>query len=185
MNLLPKPRQQELRYEKLFHNVSVAVIISTAVLLLGVVAQLGVWTYLERSQVTRARDIEELKQAINKPEQAQQKEEIKLANNQMTDFIALSGQTQQWSVVLEALANKVPINVKISRLTADAKTSRIDIAGYSPTRESVIELYNNINSDKDHFRDIDYPLENVSKPTDVRFKFTFYIKEGVLSPAKQ
>lgn len=182
LNLLPKPKQQELRYEHLFHAVSVALVLSTAMILLGVIAQLGVWAYLDRTQAARMRDIETLKQQIDKTEHSQQKEEIKLVNNQMTDFITLSTLTPQWSQVLEAVTKHVPNSVKISSITAVASTGKIDIVGYSPTRESVIELYNNINADKDHFKEIDYPLENVSKPTDVQFNFTFFINDEVLTP---
>ncbi len=185
MNLLPKPKQQELRYERFFHGVMVAIILSTVVLMVGVIVQLGVWAYLERSQLARLQDIEQLKKIIDKTEHAQQKEKIKLVNNQIGDFLNLSQMTPQWSKVLQAFAIQVPADVKITRLSVDAKTLKVEISGYSPTRESVIALYNNINADKDNFHDIDYPLENVAKPVDVTFNFTFFISDGVLTPKKQ
>ncbi|MDQ3018353.1 MAG: hypothetical protein M3Q64_00560 [bacterium] len=180
MNLLPKAQQQELHFEQLFHSILIAVVLATAILLLGVVVQLGVWAYLERSQAIMIKQIDVLKQATDKTENAELKKEIKLINAYMKDFTDLSARTPQWSRVLTALATQIPRGVQISKLDADLKTSKIDIAGYSPTRELVIELYNNINADKAHFRDIDYPLENVARPAEVQFHFTFYIKDGVL-----
>jgi len=183
MNLLPKPKQQELHYEQLLHSVIVAIVISTVIMSLGIIAQLGVWTYFDRSQVTTMRSIKELTQAINKTENAELKKEIQLVNSQIKDFANLSTATPKWTVVLEAIAAQVPPDVTIARITADEKTGKIDIAGYSPTREQVIALYNNINSDQKHFKDIDYPLENVSKPTEVQFKYSFFIQDGILVEA--
>ena len=182
INLLPKPKQKELMYERLFHNILVAVVLASCILLSGVVVQLITWAYLERSQVSLIADIEWLKKSTDKTESAQVKQDIRLVNSQMKDFDQLAKAQPRWSVVLDAFAVQIPNGVQISEFTADSAKMRIDISGYSPTREQVIELYNNINADKDHFKDIDYPLENVAKPVDVKFHFSFFIKEGVLIP---
>ncbi len=182
MNLLPKQKQQELRYEQLFHSVTVALVLAATVLLLGIVVQLGVWTYFDRTQVSTIREIEALKQATDKTENAELKKQIRTVNNQVSDFTNLLKQTPQWSQVLDAFAAQVPGGVLIARFDADTEQSKIDISGFSPTREQVIELYNNINADKTHFKDIDYPLENVASPKNVKFKFTFYVQDGFLIP---
>ncbi len=183
INLLPHNKQQELHYEQLFHSIMVAVVLAAGILLLGILAQLIVWTYLSRSQESAIREIEALKLATDKTENAELKKQIRTVNSQIADFRNLLVQTPQWSTVYNALAAQVPSGVRLNRLEADAKTLKLDIAGYSPTRELVIELYNNINADKVHFKDIDYPLENVAKPRDVQFKFTMYVQDGVLIPA--
>lgn len=182
INLLPKPRQSELTYEQIYHSIFVAVVLAVCILLIGVVVQLLTWAYLERSQVTLAADIEQLKRAIDKTENAELKKQIQYANSQMKDFANLGNLQPQWSPLLDAFASKIPAGVKISQFSADSTKLKVDITGYSPTRELVIELYNNINADQEHFKDIDYPLENVAKPVDVQFHFTFYIAEGVLVP---
>lgn len=184
INLLPKPKQTELMYERLFHNVVVAVVLAVCILLSGVVVQLVVWGYLESSQKSLVSNIEQLKSQINKTENAELKQQIRLVNNQMKDFEQLAAKQPKWSEVLDAFASQIPNGVKINQFQADNTKLRVDITGFSPTRDAVIELYNNINSDKTHFRDIDYPLENVAKPTDVNFHFSFTIQEGVLAPKK-
>jgi Tfp pilus assembly protein PilN len=184
INLLPKPKQKELMYERLFHNMLVAVVLAVCILMTGVVSQLVVWGYLERSQNTLIDDIDRLKKAIDKTESAQIKQEIRLVNSQMKDFEQLSALQPKWSSVLNAFAVQVPPGVQITDFVADSTTLKIDINGQSPTREQVIQLYNNLSSDQQHFKNIDYPLENVAKPKDVRFHFTFYIQDGVLVPKK-
>ena len=182
LNLLPKHKQQELYYEDLYSSISKAAVLSAGVLLLGVVVQFGVWFYLGKKEGSVSVRVEELKQQIDKTENAQLKQEIRLINSQIQDFQTLSSQTPQWSKALKAFSKLVPSGVKISSFSADTKTNKIEITGFSPTREQVIELYNNINSDKEHFRDIDYPLENVAKPVNVRFNYSFFIQDGVLIP---
>ncbi len=182
INLLPKPKQNELIYEQIFHSVLVAVVIGICILLAGVAAQMAVWAYLDRSQVALIDDIDKLRRATDKTENAELKKQIQYVNSQMKDFEKLASQQPQWSKVLDAFASQIPEGVKISEFIANNADLEVDIAGYSPTRELVIELYNNINSDKEHFKDIDYPLENVAKPTDVQFHFTFHIQDGVLVP---
>ena len=182
INLLPQHKQQELYYGNLFHSVSVAAVLATGILLLGIVAQIGVWIYLQSAEKSISAEVDQVQQQIDKSENAELKEQIKIINAQMVDFQNLQKISPQWSAVLNAFAVLVPKNVKISQFEATSKKGQIDIAGYSPTREAVIELYNNINSDKAHFKDVNYPLENVSKPTDVAFTFTFFIQDGVLIP---
>ncbi|QQS23072.1 PilN domain-containing protein [bacterium] len=182
INLLPKHKQTELYYEDLYHSTLVAVIIGVVVLLLGIVAQIFVMVYLNSTESRVSAEVETLKQQTDKTENAELKKQIRLINNQMVDFEKLAANSPKWSRVVSSFAKLVPRGVKINSFKADSKTGKVDITGFSPTRESVIELYNNINSDKEHFKDINYPLENVSKPTDVQFNFTFYIVEGVLMP---
>lgn len=180
INLLPKLRQRELDHERTLYSVTVAVVIAIAIILLGVLVQFGVWTYLNRKIQASEVEIEQLKSIANKSENAVVKEKIQQANSQIIDFNNLSAKSPEWSVVLAAFVKNVPAGVRITSFEASAVKKQIDIAGYSPTRDAVIDLYNNINADKKHFKNINYPLENVTQPTDVRFIFTFNIADGVL-----
>lgn len=185
INLLPKLKQQELSYERTLYSVTVAVVIATVILLIGVLVQFGVWTYLNRKTQASEAEIELLKATASKSENAEVKEKIQRANSQIIDFNNLMAKTPAWSEVMAAFVKNVPAGVKITAFEADAVKKEISIAGYSPTRDSVIDLYNNINADKDHFKNINYPLENVTQPTNVRFIFTFNIANGVLIKGEQ
>lgn len=157
-----------------------AVVVAVIVLLFGVVVQFGVWAYLNKKIHTSQAEIEQLKRVANKSENASVKEEIKHVNAEIQDFTDLTAQTPHWSRVLAAFVKNVPVNVNITQFDADAAKQEITISGFSPSRDLVIDLYNNINADKEHFKNINYPLENVTQPTDVRFNFTFSIADGVL-----
>lgn len=180
VNLLPKLKQRELAHERILYSVSIAVVISVVILLLGIVVQIGVWAYLNNKMKASEAQIEELQRVANKSENATVKEQIIQVNNQIQDFSNLINKTPQWAEVLAAFIQDVPESVKITQFDADSDKKEVTISGYSPSRDLVIDLYNNINADKTHFKNINYPLENVTQPTDVRFYFTFDIADGVL-----
>lgn len=181
VNLLPKHKQVELTHERIFYNVAVGVGIATAIFVIGVLAQLLVFLYLGSSSRSVTAQIEQLKATANKSENASIKKQIQLTNAQITDFSSLLNKSPQWSGVLVALIKHVPAGVKITQFDADAEKQEVTISGYSPTRDSVIDLYNNINADKENFKSINYPLENITQPTDVKFFFTFSLADGVLA----
>ena len=181
MNLLPKLKQQELGYEKLFYSVAVACVVGAILMVLVVLVQFGVYAYLSRQGNKINSEIEQMKRTANKTENAAMKQKIRSANMQIEDFSALQSKTPQWSNVMAAFLANVPQSVKITSFTADSTKGEITINGYSPTRDLVIDLYNNINTDKEHFKEINYPLENVAQPTDVKFTFTFSIAHNILT----
>jgi hypothetical protein len=86
----------------------------------------------------------------------------------------------KWSKVLESFAALPPEDVGITSMILDLKNKSVNISGFAPRREEVIEFYNNILADTENFYGVDYPLENVAKPTDNIFHFTFYIKDELL-----
>jgi Tfp pilus assembly protein PilN len=183
INLLPKQKQQELHYEELFHSVLIAVVLTAAVLIAGLVTQIGARAYLSHQKNTQQSQIDQIKRSTNKQENNELKNKIRLVNIQMSDFKALADSTPSWSAVLLAFSSQVPEGVKINSFVADLETKKIIIIGQSPTREQVISLYNNISGDSKDFRDIDYPLENVAKPANVTFHFTFFIQDKLLQAA--
>jgi Tfp pilus assembly protein PilN len=182
INLLSKTKQTELFFEDLYRGVVTLVVLGTFVLLAGVVIQIAVWVYLQQKEASVIAEAAAIQQQIDESENAQLKAKVKEINALMSDFDRLATQTPQWSRVLKAFAQLVPNGVKITNFSADAATGTIEISGYSPSRELVIELYNNINGDKEHFKEINYPLENVAKPTNIIFNYTFTVQDGVLVP---
>jgi Tfp pilus assembly protein PilN len=180
INLLPKQKQKELAQERRLYSVSRAIGLSAIILLLGVAVQFGVWAYLSRQIKSSQAEIEQLKGIANKSENAAVKGQIIKVNGILSDFNKLSAKNPQWSAVLSAFVKNVPNGVKISQFDASVEKKEVLISGFSPSRDLVIDLYNNINSDKEHFANINYPLENVTKPTNVLFNFTFTVNDNLL-----
>ncbi len=182
INLLPKARQQELRYDRIFHGSIKLLTLALLSFVLVFAVQAAARLYLqEEYRATQAR-IAALRQQVNKDENASLRNEVKSANDIVADYKNLSDQAPRWSKVLKAFSALPPQGIAITSFAADAKTKQVQISGRSPTRDLVIQLYNNILADSKEFKGIDYPLENVSKPANVNFHFTFTIQDSLLAP---
>lgn len=182
INLLPKAKQQELRYEALFHSVLTASILGAVSLLFVALAQFGLGVYLNGQQSSISAQIEQTKKLSNKEENAKLKSEIAAINAHLKDYQDLSQASPLWSKALRRFSADVPAGIRIISFIGDSAKKEISIAGFAPTREQVIALYNTINDDKEHFSDINYPLENVARAVDVDFHFTFLVQDKVLQP---
>lgn len=180
INLLPKIKQQDLRYEMVFHSIVRFFVLSGASFVLVLLALLGTRVYVKTQSAHIDQQTQAIKNFANKQENAQLRNQVKGVNTLMADFQTLSDATPRWSKVLLAFTPLVPQEVKIQTFSADFKKKQISIIGFSPTREAVIALYNNINKDDKDFFNIDYPLENVSKPQDISFHYTFSVKDELL-----
>ena len=180
INLLPKDKQRELYFEGIFRSLVIFVELSMVTFALVVMGQVGTKVYLGEQHSALQAQIEQLKSQSNREENAALKKRIQGINNEIGDFKSLVDMTPTWSRVLRAFSAQMPAGISITSFSGDILKKRIDIHGSSPTREAVIALYNNINQDPAEFYNIDYPLENVARATDVPFHFSFYIKDDLI-----
>jgi Tfp pilus assembly protein PilN len=184
INLLPKDKQKEIAHEILFRGVVRFWEVAFVTFLLVFAAQFVTWSYLRANEAGLDNKIEQIKKVSNKEENAKLKEKIREINGHITDFKNLIDGSPTWSVAVRRIAMHVPEGVKINTVVADTKTKKLEIRGYSPTRESVLDFYNAVRNDTDHFASINYPLENVAKPVDVSFIFTIELKDVLLKKSK-
>jgi len=180
INLLPKIRQSEIRLADHFRTIYLFCGISSATLLLVVVALLGTRLYLTTESTKLSGEIEVLKTAVNKQENAELKAKIAGVNNKILDFKNLADATPAWSKVFLAFSKLVPEDVGINNFSVEIEKRKVEISGFAKSREAVIQLYDNLKADTENFVDVNYPLENISKPKDVTFQFTFYMKPEIL-----
>lgn len=180
INLLPKSRQEEIAYEKILKNLYSAIWISLASFALVFLAQVAAKLYLQERQDAVQKNIENIKNQVDKKENAEVKQKIVMINNQIADYKNLADSVPKWSRVLKAFSVLPPQGVKINNFQVNVSARMVTINGFSPTREKVIELYNNLVEDSQNFYNVDYPLENLIRPTDVAFHYTFYIREDLL-----
>ncbi|MEK7618485.1 MAG: hypothetical protein AAB410_05065 [Patescibacteria group bacterium] len=180
INLLPKEKQKELGYKRLSKTVISLIWITVASFILVLLAQFGAKAYLQGQEAGLKASIEDLKAQASKEENAQIKAKITQLNDMVADYRAISGNVAKLSKVIRQFAPLIPSGINITSMKIDSGNRVIDITGQSPTRELVIRLYENIVDAKNNFPDIDYPLENVAKPVDIGFHFTFNINPDLL-----
>ena len=180
INLLPKNKQKELRYESLLHGMVVIIGISVASFLVVFFVQIGVKLYLASELSSVLKEVALLKTQVNKQDNAVLKQKIKAINDIVTDYNVLISKSPKWSKVIKAFATLPPEEIAISTFVVNSPTNSVTINGFSPTRELVIQLHDNIEADSNNFYNIDYPLENIAKEKDVSFHFNFNVKDELL-----
>ena len=179
INLLPKPRQEELYFEQMLSRLVMVLWLSLASFLLVFGVQLGTRIYLERELSKVSADSDALKSQVNKSGNEQLKKTIKGINDYITDFKKLSN-TPKWSRVLEAFAALPPAEVGITSFNLDFKNKSVVIQGFAASREDVKQLYDNILADEKNFYGVDYYFENIARPKNNEFHFSFFIKDELL-----
>lgn len=180
INLLPKSKQRELAHETLFRGIVRFVEVAAITFVLVFLGQFAIWSYLRAAEVSLVGDIEKLKIITDKQDNAELKKEIREINAQIGDFKNLLDGTPAWSKAVRQVVSHIPDDVLINNISASVDEKELEIRGYSPTREKVIEFYNAVRADTENFESINYPLENVAKPTDVSFSFTIVLKDSLL-----
>lgn len=180
INLLPKSRQQELRYESLLHSLWVVFSLSLASFGLVFLAQFATKFYLQAEAKSLSAQISQTKDLVSKNQSSTIKQQIQNENNVISDYKNLADAAPKWSNALKAFASLPPAGVQINSLSMNSTDNSVNITGFSPTRDLVIQLYNNILQDNKDFYNIDYPLENLVNPVNVSFHFTFYMQPKLL-----
>jgi hypothetical protein len=180
INLLPKSRQRELRYEIILHSLWVVVSLSLISFILVFLVQFATKFYLQYQNDAIKQQVVQLQGQVNKQQNTEIKAKIEAVNNLVLDYLNLANGSPQWSKVIKAFALLPPDGLKISTFSIDPGNKTVSIAGLSPTRDLVILLYNNILQDTSDFYGVDYPLENVVNPVNVSFHFTFKIQDKLL-----
>ena len=156
INLLPKSKQQELRYEAMLKGAWVIFIMSLASFIFVFFVQGSVKIYLSIKANSINNEITELKNQVNKQENAQVKAKVKVINDTISDYKNLAEITPKWSKVITAFAELPPEGIKINNTAIDPVKKSISINGFSAKRELVIELENIIRNDNKDFKIFNY-----------------------------
>lgn len=76
--------------------------------------------------------------------------------------------------ILETIFQIVPKQISLTSLSW-RREGVVAISGFSPTREVLFELRNNLQSEV-RFSDINFPPQNFVKPTNIDFQATFKVR---------
>ncbi len=175
INLLPPGDQNQNRFSDInFQIVRLGSIVTATVLILILglfVAQLFFENTLSQTEV----EIEINKQILAHYQKAGLENEILELNETMSNFNSLLSSQPKWSPYLIELARILPTDVSIDSLKINAATRKVEAAGTSLTRDSVLQLRENILRSR-YFENINFPLVNLEKPNNVSWKFRFYLK---------
>jgi hypothetical protein len=180
INLLPESEQKELRMQVIAEQVSSFWIWTLlSFVIFGAFSYFGQFTL--KDQITQTeRTINVRSAVLNSGENEKYKNEVETLNNNIKSFKALNKEHYQWSRVLEEIALILPSDVTLDSLILQRDTGKIDIVATAGERDSILSFWANVIKFP-YFANINFPLSNLEKSTDVPFMFTFYLKPGKLT----
>jgi len=123
--------------------------------------------------------IENQKQILASGENSELKARLKKFNIHLNNLTILGQNQAFWSDVMVEFAKIMPKEIAIDTMSVDRTSGKIRITGYSKTRDAVLDFRENL-LDSDYFRDVNFPLSNLVEPTDVNFRYTFYVEDELL-----
>jgi len=105
--------------------------------------------------------------------------ELEKANNYFSSLKSFYQRKILISQFLEKITKNLPEGVFLTNLNLsfdEEDTVKVSISGFSPNREVLLSLMNNLNEEKS-FSEVYFPTENWVKPNDIQFNTTFRSKK--------
>lgn len=184
VNLLPKEDQSETRIDKISNFVAIFFFWVVLSLLILSLLFLVAYVYLksEYNQISTQIDLQ--RQVVSKNENVRIKKELNDLNIRLFNLVNLDKYHGNWSEVILKFSGLLPADVAIDSFSADRSTSRIQIIGVAKSRDSVLKLRENLLA-SDYFENVNFPLSNLIRPTEVSFRYTFFVKAKALLNTSQ
>ncbi len=181
INLLPDSEQKLIKKEGILGNLRAVFVLAIFSYLVVAAALFVTHIYLQNNASNLASRINSEEQILQNQDQTAQS--VQKDNNIVSDYVDIAEKSPRWSEALVAFAGLVPSDVLVTDFSADAATGKIEIQGQALSRDSVLQLRTNIMASP-LFKNIDLPLENLEKPANLNFHYTFYLNGGAITGAQ-
>ena len=181
INLLPPEEQKALKLEGLNYTV----------------ASFGVWVLLSLvffiafifgAQIILNQEIDDLNEQVtarsselqNIKQPAVQKE-IEVLNRNLANLQTLLPSHEDWTPILVEFARLLPADLTVDSIVITREDSKMEAAGHGDTRESVLNLRNNLLESR-YFKDVNFPLSNLERARNVNWEYRFCFNPEKLTP---
>lgn len=174
-NLLP-PREQKqvklLRVQGQLLNFSFWLILS---LLILIVSFFAAQVFLSSELELTNNQVSAKAGALANVEVTALRREVKLFNQDLANFQTLNLKRQNLSQVLIEFARALPPEVTLDSFGVNLGDYKVEVTGRALTRAAVLKLRKNLLASS-YFTNVNFPLSNLEKPTNVAWKYRFYIR---------
>lgn len=179
LNLLPPEEKKSLRLSQaqrwvVFYGSAILSSLLIFIILLAVI-----WFSLFIQITSLSASLDMAKQSQQGQDLGEQQNLIKDLNAKIQRVSQFEKNRKSYSTVLFALAKMMPAGTRLDRLTLD-EDNKMAIFGYATTREAVLNLKNSLEKSA-VFTEVESPLSNLIKQTDINFSFTMTVKPDGLT----
>lgn len=181
-NLLPKEEQREISLEKISGRLFRFFLVILASLCILIVAFAAGRLYLQ-AKISSIRDRIELQEnVVSKEDNLKLKQELNEFNGHLSNLVNMEQHHAQWSEVLIEFARLLPQDVAVDSISASRETGFVRITGFALNRDSVLQLRKDLLASP-YFKDVNFPLSNLNRATNVTFSYSFFIDQSHLVPS--
>jgi Tfp pilus assembly protein PilN len=174
VNLLPKAEQKELRLEIMTAQVRQFWFVVLASFILLILLGIGASLFLQQRIKSNNAEIENKKKVLSSAATKQLEQQVSELNNQIRLVGALKSDHYHWSKALVELTYMVDNDTKLTSVTMDRFTGRVQVYGEAADRESVLAFWSTVKRSS-LFSNINFPLTNLEKDLRANFTFTFNV----------
>lgn len=187
LNLLPSKEKRNLYLKKVnwllrIYAGQFLIALFIFALLLGLI-----WFFLSSQIKIVDKELGSYEVGVKKEALLELNQKIAKANLQISAVEQLQKEHQYYSLLLEEIITLIPAgarleNINIQKQAATKKEpakNKIALTGYAPVRNNVLQIKEGLEKSI-YFTDIESPLSNFVKATDINFNFSGIIKEEEL-----
>jgi len=172
INLLPPAEKKQLElanFIRLAASFGIWISVSLIIFVLLLVSAYGSLVILLKDQ----NRLIEIRRADRKTQRLVEIEgTIEKVNNQLIDINLKQKELIVWTPALEELSEITPNGIYLDNFAYQASLNRINITGLANTRDTLLFFQKQL-EDSPYFVEIDAPLSNLIKQTNINFSFSF------------
>lgn len=173
MNLLPIKQKKRIKLKIVFQNVifSGLVLILLSLILILVLGGFLIFLNFKYQNIEKKITIEQSR--VIKTETVKSMErKVREINKELIELKEIQTSQSNLYQALDNISQKLFLDVEIHSLEIDRESGKITIIGYSAFRENLLTIKRILETNPE-YKDIDFPLSNLTDPEDIDFRFSF------------
>lgn len=107
------------------------------------------------------------------------RKEVEEYNQNLKNFETLIQTNELWSKVLMEIAKNLPPDMTIDSLQVSRTDRKVELSGHARARTSVLE-FRRLLLNSSMVSAVNFPLANLEKPSDLKWKYRFFINQEFL-----
>ncbi len=171
LNLLPLQEKEALALEKtqrwiIFYGSAI-----TGIFLIFVALLIIIWAFIAIQLKSAVNNLESVQSSFKGQDLKTQQAAVADLNKYLEKIASIQKNQKSYSVLLISLSNLVPSGIRLNTLAID-RSDEISLNGYAQRRELILAFKDSLEK-SNLFTDIENPLSNLIKQTDINFYFKF------------
>lgn len=175
INLLPPKQKEELLAQEQFKIVLILGIVIISFLLSLALILFSIKTFMESDLQIEKIFIEQKEKELKNLKIEDLEEKIKEYNITLSKLNDFYQKQKSLTEVLEKISKTLPEKIYLTTFNFDYSNSQISLSGFSPSRELLLELKENLEKSGD-FKDINFPPTTWIESNNINFTVTFKMK---------